>query len=146
MYYKTVDIHRAVTWHLLNHLDESQIEQLIEESDLEWARRGQRLFCISCLNGITSEIERIDRQGGHSHFFKNPYGVEYHVGCFAAAAGCRNIGPRTEQWSWFKGFTWQVALCQSCGVHLGWYFTSFSGDGDGDGFFGLILPQLTSAR
>lgn len=43
--------------------------------------------------------------------------------------------------SWFPGYRWSVAVCESCGgkgdsIHIGWQFTHING---GDTFFALIV-------
>jgi len=31
-------------------------------------------------------------------------------------------GRPTTEFSWFEGYSWQVAVCSECGEHLGWRF------------------------
>lgn len=104
------------------------------ETELERAIR-----CAACRHPITSERERVEVHGAHEHRRVNPSGHDFHVGCFARAPGCSAEGEPTLHWTWFPGHAWQVALCASCGVHLGW---AFSGEGT---FHGLILRQLLRA-
>ena len=77
--------------------------------------------------------------GKHEHTFVNPGGVVHHIGCFAAAPGCIYTGPTTSAFSWFPGWTWQVAACARCHAHLGWIYRN-----SGEQFHGLILAALRS--
>ena len=38
--------------------------------------------------------------------------------------------------TWFAGFRWQVALCDGCGGHVGWWYLGDSS------FVGLIATRL----
>ncbi|HVO66177.1 MAG TPA: cereblon family protein [Syntrophales bacterium] len=75
--------------------------------------------------------------GQHAHIFKNPAGITFHIGCFSTAWGCFTYGIPTYDVTWFKGFSWCVALCANCFYHLGWHYQS-----GGESFFGLILANL----
>lgn len=97
------------------------------------------LVCRRCHHVISSDSERIDVAGAHSHTCVNPHGTVYRIGCFSAAPGCSAIGTHSIQYSWFKGYSWQVTLCRHCQEHLGWRFRG------SDVFFGLILKRLVSA-
>lgn len=33
-------------------------------------------------------------------------------------------GAPTLEFSWFPGYTWQLALCGQCNAHLGWKFVA----------------------
>lgn len=96
------------------------------------------LVCRQCLKHITDDTQRISVDGGHRHTFANPHGLVYEIGCFQTAVGCRGVGPRSDEFTWFRGFSWQVVICGGCMTHLGWLFI---GSGE-DGFYGIILERL----
>ncbi len=98
------------------------------------------LVCIHCGGGITRPSSRISVDGGHRHTFANPHGIVFEIGCFAEAEGCLAIGEATDDFSWFRGYKWRIAICSRCSVHLGWRFESSGGDT----FHGLILDRLRS--
>ncbi|MCU0597708.1 MAG: cereblon family protein [Desulfobacterales bacterium] len=100
------------------------------------------MLCRQCLQVITHRSLKIIIHGTHEHTFANPYGIVYEIGCFQSASGCGYVGSPTDEFSWFRGFKWQVAVCASCLTHLGWLFTS-SGI---DSFIGLILERLEETR
>lgn len=102
------------------------------DADLE-----RRLYCIACRQVVTHLDERISVNGASEHTVRNPYGVEFHIGCFKSAYGCRGLGAPTQAFTWFPGYTWQVAVCAKCGLHLGWSYR-----GATDRFHGLILNRL----
>jgi hypothetical protein len=88
------------------------------------------------LSQVTTPRAAIAVSGSHEHVFRNPEGLSFRIGCFASAAGCVAVGPRSSYWTWFPGHSWQVALCAGCRTQLGW---RFSGERP---FHGLILDRL----
>ena len=111
-------------------------EQFENESKLFDTKKGKRLRCRSCNHIITDDEQRISIAGGHSHEHTNPAGIDYQIGCFRNAPGCGTFGTATEEFTWFVGYRWQVAVCNACGEHLGWLF---KGE---DRFYGLIYSRL----
>ena len=105
---------------------------------LSGAKRG--LVCADCEHLITDDAHRIEMSGTHEHTFVNPAGFAFHIGCFAAAPGCAHFGTEQGAFSWFPGWTWQVALCARCGAHLGWTYHNAA-----QRFWGLILTALRRA-
>jgi hypothetical protein len=87
---------------------------------------------------ITHPDERIRVQGAHEHTFANPHGLVFRIGCFRSAAGCGYTGLPTMEFTWFRGFTWRIALCANCLINVGWLFASTGGGR----FHGLILDRL----
>lgn len=98
---------------------------------------GTFLVCRDCLCVITSENEKIEINGSHVHGFTNPHGMFFDIGCFSSAPGCAYSDLSSDEFTWFKGFSWRVAFCRKCSAHLGWLFTS-----DSSQFNGLILTRL----
>jgi hypothetical protein len=96
------------------------------------------IVCAACGGTVTSARHRVSTNGAHAHRFMNPGGYLFHIGCFAEAVGCAIIGPASNEYPWFPGFAWRIAICAQCRVHLGWHFR---GEGPA-GFFGLILDRL----
>jgi hypothetical protein len=95
------------------------------------------IVCATCGHPVTSERERIAVLEAHEHRFMNPAGLLFHIGCFARADGCLVIGPPSDDYPWFPGYDWRIALCAACGEHLGWQFQSGERS-----FFGLRLDRL----
>jgi len=95
---------------------------------------------LACHQLVTHLDERIVVNGGTEHTVRNPYGIEFHIGCFKSAYGCRARGAATRAYTWFPGYAWRLALCAKCALHLGWHYRS-----NGDDFFGLILNRLTAS-
>jgi len=78
--------------------------------------------CATCDHRITEEAYRIEIAGAHEHTFVNPGGFVHHIGCFVAAPGCVHVGTPETAFSWFPGYSWQIASCARCRAHLGWIF------------------------
>lgn len=117
-----------------------QIDKLLRPAQADKGEgRGRRLRCVACGHVVSEESRRTDVAGGHEHTCTNPHGVTYHIGCFSAAPGCRQIGQGTFEDTWFPGYAWEISLCAGCGAHLGWRFRGAQG-----GFYGLILARLLS--
>ena len=119
-------------------LPEAGGEQRADTEDETRDRDEKAVRCAQCGHGITSPRERIEVQGMHCHTFFNPYGIIFEIGCFRAAPGCGYAGPITDEFSWFDGYGWKLALCSACGSHLGWLY---SAEGK-ENFHGLILDNL----
>lgn len=98
----------------------------------------RRIVCAVCRHPITAERERIAVNGAAEHTCVNPHGITFHIGCFAAAPGCRALGVPTTDFTWFRGFAWSYAHCGACRTLLGWHY---QGPGDAS-FFGLIMNRL----
>jgi hypothetical protein len=94
--------------------------------------------CRQCLNIITYPAERITVQESHRHTFANPHGIVFEIGCFRTAKGCGYVGPSSDEFGWFAGYSWRIAVCFRCLVHLGWLFES----PDANSFHGLILDLI----
>ena len=97
----------------------------------------EALRCAVCDHRITDRGYRSDMSGAHEHTFVNPGGFAFRVGCFVAAPGCKHVGETTAAFSWFPGWTWQIAICARCHAHVGWIFRC-----SGEQFHGLILATL----
>jgi hypothetical protein len=101
--------------------------------------RDRPLCCRPCGHRITDEAYRIEHGGGHEHTFVNPGGYVHTLGCFALAPGVVHVGSPDPAFSWFPGWTWQVAECGQCRAHIGWIYRCA-----GEQFHGLVLAMLVS--
>ena len=97
-------------------------------------------MCATCGQRITDDVHRIEMNGAHEHTFVNPHGFAFVVGCFAVATGCSYLGGTETAFSWFPGFSWQIAACRRCRSHLGWIFRTA-----GEQFHGLITTAIRRA-
>lgn len=93
--------------------------------------------CAVCGQRITDRSYRSEVSGAHEHTFVNPGGFAFRIGCFVAAPGCVHVGATSEAFSWFPGWSWQIAICGSCRAHVGWIFRCA-----GEQFHGLIVSAL----
>jgi len=100
---------------------------------------GEYIRCRQCLLIITQKTERIEINGSHQHVNANPHGIVFEIGCFKTAVGCSTIGHSSNEWSWFSGYSWKIAVCRRCLIHLGWLFSSSAPSH----FYGFILNRLT---
>lgn len=107
-------------------------------SDPESREEELWIVCRQCEQRLTRPSERTSINGSHRHTFANPSGVVFEIGCFAMVRGCSFIGPPSYEFPWFAGHSWQIAICSTCQIHLGWLFTGQAGVQ----FSGLILDHL----
>lgn len=132
--------HRLVTALLLEHdpaaRDAARPE--VRARDPWDEAHGPRLICARCGHPISAGGWALEVAGAHGHSFVNPHGYLYRVGCFRHAPGCAPQGEAQSEYSWFPGYSWQIAVCGGCGAHLGWAFA-----GREPAFHGLILDRLT---
>ena len=111
-----------------------------DETEEQESDKEEYIICRQCHNIITSPTERIEVQGSHQHSFANPHGIVFEIGCFRNVKGCGHAGSFSTEFSWFKGFSWRIAVCIMCLTHLGWLFASQHSDS----FHGLILDRLVT--
>ncbi|MBF0588219.1 MAG: hypothetical protein HQL53_03745 [Magnetococcales bacterium] len=97
--------------------------------------------CTACGHGITFEHHRMAVDGKHDHTFFNPHGAVFHLGCFDQAHGCQVIGTPSNDFTWFAGYAWSLALCGGCQAHLGWQFDGVKTGNEGR-FYALILGKI----
>ncbi|MFH2218816.1 MAG: cereblon family protein [Pseudomonadota bacterium] len=133
--------------HLLRVPPESQNAESTEfavEDDVGETESDEEKFllCRQCRQVITRPAERIFIQGAHQHTLANPHGIVYEIGCFRNVIGCGYVGPATDEFTWFKGFSWRVAVCTMCLTHMGWLFVSPGSQA----FNGLILDRLIDSE
>ena len=114
--------------------------RLKEIEDREEQDARDFVVCATCSHVIARRSDQIDVNGGFDHRFTNPYGLEFHVGCFSDALGCALSGDRVAADTWFPGFRWRLASCEECHHRLGWYF-----DRSGEYFYGLVLSYIQNA-
>ncbi|MEO8702884.1 MAG: cereblon family protein [Kofleriaceae bacterium] len=112
-------------------------KQRPQESDGALAGVDDAIRCAVCEHVITSAAYRCEQAGAHEHTFVNPNGFVHHIGCFTAAPGCLHVGEPQEAFSWFPGWSWQIAVCGRCRAHLGWIFRLAPGE-----FHGLIVNAI----
>lgn len=95
------------------------------------------IVCRNCHGLVTEPVCQIEIDGAFCHTFANPHGQVFEIGCFNGAPGCLAISPPFDEFSWFKGYSWNVGVCCDCRIHLGWVYRS-----DQDRFWGIILDKL----
>jgi len=117
--------------------------EVAERATREPAETGPRLVCDACGWEITDLDAKMAVHGRHDHRCVNPHGRIFDIGCFARASGAEAVGAPSAFFSWFEGFTWRIARCRGCGVHLGWRFEGLGAARDA--FWGLILTRLREA-
>ena len=117
---------------------EGDIAVLEKEAEEPEPEEEEYIICRQCRQAITRPDDRIAMQGAHRHTFANPHGVVFDIGCFKNVIGCGYAGAASDEFTWFAGYSWRICYCAMCLTHLGWIFSSTSGDV----FHGLILDKL----
>lgn len=113
----------------------SQTETKVEIKTLKHDQ--EIITCAFCNHHITDPSDQIQVNQSFRHTFANPHGYIFEIGCFSNAPGCVSMSIPSNDFSWFAGYSWEIAECRQCSNHLGWFFSSGT-----DGFWGLILENI----
>jgi len=120
-----------------NHnLQNSSSSQLEPKTKLKSELQPDDWLCLLCYKKIASDKDRF-LFNNHSEFqFANPNGNIFDIITFITANGCREMGVPTIEFTWFPGHAWSFAVCNRCGLHLGWKYLGKHS------FYGLIKSRL----
>ena len=114
------------------------LRELIEALEPDERDRNAPLIrCQFCTAPVTRQSAQTAVDGAHRHRFTNPHGFRYTIVCYREAPGCALHGEPVAEFTWFPGYSWQLALCGSCQEHLGWYYQRHQ-----HFFYGLIADKL----
>jgi len=116
-----------------------KVENVTKSKHDEATEQNKNLFCKFCKSSITDLDAVIFVNGAQSHTFSNPAGYIYTIQCFNTAPGCDIVGVSSDEHTWFNGYVWQIAVCNSCREQLGWLFSEH------DQFYGLISDRLVTS-
>lgn len=132
----TWDFHGLSLW-LRDRQGQGMSSPVSTEKQALKSEEEKVVVCRDCRHPITAADTLRSIDGSPTHTFFNPVGIVFEIICFSRAPGCAIPGDASTQFSWFSGFTWRLALCGNCLIHLGWFFESSDSS-----FFGLILNKL----
>ena len=105
--------------------------------NLKQGKTASAIRCAFCNYVVTSQDKAITMNGQHRHIFTNPMGTTYEIALYHEA-DCVEHGIATQEYTWFSGCRWQVALCGQCKSQLGWHYVQENNSG----FYGLICKHL----
>ena len=130
-------LHFALTYWFdsISGYPESSVDSTDEQSD---TKRLNRLLCLNCRQVITDQGKCIEIQGANTHRCVNTAAINYLFSCFSEANGCLVTEKPSYEHTWFSGYSWQIANCCNCNIHLGWFFIGEIP------FYGLILDRMVS--
>lgn len=115
-------------------------ETTVAVADRDAPREAERVYhCAVCATLVTRSRWEIAVDGAHERALFNRAGRLFRVVCFQEAPGAAAIGEPSDDFTWFRGFAWRIALCRTCRAHLGWRFDDTAPT---RGFFGLIKSAL----
>jgi yippee zinc-binding/DNA-binding/Mis18 protein involved in centromere assembly len=123
-------------WFKKNEFNTEQFLQNEKQEDVV-KEENKKLLCKQCKNHITNVDDAISIEGAYTHTFSNPAGYIYTINCYQTAPGCLVTGKSTSEFTWFKGYEWQLAFCNSCQEQLGWFFINEQQ------FYALIADRIT---
>ncbi|GBG00324.1 hypothetical protein Rsub_13032 [Raphidocelis subcapitata] len=92
---------------------------------LSLLERADRVACAGCRSVLASSRDLFGSTGdGAGGAFVNPHGHVHDLVTFKSVTprAVTLHGQPTAEFSWFPGYTWQIAVCAHCGEHLGWRF------------------------
>jgi hypothetical protein len=109
------------------------------ENEADEKIRQKDLVCAACGHPITKVAEKVDVRGRHNYGFTN-LGYLVQLGCYRNAPGCVGINRVSNGYSWFRGYAWDIQLCENCYTQVGWKYM-----GPEDSFYGLVFKMLHEA-
>jgi len=124
------------SWDKKDHLTYLQKAPSIFETEDDRKVLQKDLVCANCGHPVTMVAEKTDIHGRHDHSFTN-LGYLVQLGCFRNAPGCIGIQGISNGYSWFRGYSWQIQVCQDCYAQLGWKYMS-----QNESFYALIFNML----
>lgn len=119
-----------------DHLTYLQKTPSIFENEDDDKMKQRNLICARCEEPVTKVSEKVNIFGRHDHAF-HLYGEMVRLGCFGNAPGCMGVQGISNGYSWFRGYSWQIQVCNTCYTQLGWKYMSGN-----DRFYGLMFRML----
>ena len=100
------------------------------------------IFCARCATRVShpDAVFRMDPRGPVAAF-ANPAGFLRRIVTVRVAESLTFAGDPTTNFTWFPGYAWTVALCATCGGHLGWRYDAVSG-ATPLRFYGLVTEAV----
>ncbi len=99
------------------------------------------LRCAGCGAQIAAKSALFGMRGASvEQVFPNPLG-QMRVILTLRAARVVCVSAPTTEFTWFAGYSWRIACCGACGLHLGWRFEAVSTDQPAL-FYGLLKDAL----
>ena len=124
------------SWEGSDHLPYLKEKPSIFEDEDNDEMRNKILICADCGHPVTKVFEKINIRGRHDHAFRY-FNETVQLGCFRNAQGCVGVQRISNGYSWFRGYAWQIQVCENCHTQLGWKYMS-----EEDSFYGLIFKTL----
>mgnify|MGYP000741862403 FL=1 len=106
------------------------------EDEEDAAMKHTRLLCAACGHPVTKVAEKTEIFGRHDHAFPY-YNQMVQLGCYRNAPGAIGVERISYGYSWFRGYAWQIQVCEKCYTQLGWKYLS-----QDDSFYGLVFNTL----
>lgn len=104
---------------------------------------GSKVYrCVACGSVVTHSDRIILVAGNTQHQHVNPEGIECDFYTFSSCPGAIALGEATEAHTWFPGYSWRVALCVNCGLHLGWHYELLSKTQPPMEFWGILIAHV----
>ncbi|XP_030034498.1 protein cereblon isoform X2 [Manduca sexta] len=106
--------------------------------EVRFISRKSVLCCSSCMGEIArrEHIFAMSSEGVHSNY-TNLGGYMHDIVTVSRAVNTELNGSPSAEYSWFPGYTWTIALCQSCMAHVGWRFDALKRNLRPQQFYGL---------
>ncbi len=105
------------------------------------------LRCRHCGLAIARQADLLHLDGSPSvQVFTNPAGLAFEICTLSDASHLREVSEPTSDYSWFRGYCWQIVVCVGCTSHLGWRFDAVDGDASPARFYGLKWADLVAPQ
>ncbi|KAL1117028.1 hypothetical protein AAG570_004356, partial [Ranatra chinensis] len=81
---------------------------------------------------------------GAQNTYVNPHGFLHETITLRRVMNLSLVGSRSTQYSWFPGYSWCIAVCETCHGHIGWQFVATKRRMSPRKFWGLSRQSLTT--
>ncbi|GAB6906546.1 hypothetical protein DESC_780310 [Desulfosarcina cetonica] len=109
------------------------------ENEADKQLLNKDLVCAACGHPVTKVSDKIDVRGRHAYRFTN-LGYPIQLGCYGNASGSIGTGRISNGYSWFRGYAWEIQLCNHCYTQVGWKYMNAETH-----FYGLVFKMLREA-
>ncbi|XP_025108167.1 protein cereblon-like isoform X2 [Pomacea canaliculata] len=117
------------------------------QTEIHILRKCTIFCCATCMVQIArkEDVFSMSEEGPLSAYV-NPGGHVHETLTVSKARNLHLIGRSSSEHSWFPGYSWTIAQCDTCNSHMGWRFTSMKKNFWPSKFWGLcrssLVPEL----
>ncbi len=130
------------SWLLRGEKAEKPSPTAVRKTAERTADEKRPILCRRCRQEVSDRSLLFSMgDAGVRRVFSNPYGLLLEIVTVLDARGLTLVSLPTTEFTWFPGYAWEVAMCSTCGVQLGWRFLAVAAS-EPERFFGLLTSAI----